>query len=89
MQYRIYSVYDSKAEAFMQPFFMATNGQAIRAFTQEAENKESMIGKYPMDYTLFELGVFHDANAKIELLTAPTPLGSAQEYVTSRGQAAA
>ena len=88
MKLKIFSIYDVKAEAFNTPFFMHTNGQAIRGFTTEASNLESLIGKYPEDYSLFELGEFDDSNASITLLTAPKSLGTALEYV-SRGQAAA
>lgn len=85
---KLFAIWDTKAEAFNLPFFCHTNGQAIRSFTTEASNPESMLAKYPEDYALFELGTYDDSNATFNLLPAPKSLGTAQEYVTSRGQAA-
>lgn len=33
MKLNVYSVFDAKVEAFLQPFFMPARGAAIRAFT--------------------------------------------------------
>ena len=78
---KMYSIYDSKAEAYMQPFFAQSNGVAIRSFTNAANDKGSAIGQYPTDFTLFELGSFDDSNGDYVALTAPKPLGGAHEFV--------
>lgn len=54
---KIFAVYDSKVEAFMQPFFMPAKGAAIRAFTDLVNSKDHSFSKYAEDYTLFELGI--------------------------------
>lgn len=86
MLLKIFSIYDTKAEAYNQPFFMTTIGQATRAFADEANNPNSNLSKHPEDYTLFEIGVFDDEDASVSMLVAPKSLGTALEHV-SRGQA--
>ena len=78
---QIFSVYDSKAEAFMQPFFMTSKGQAVRAFTDLVRDDSSSLNKHPEDYALFHIGQFDDSDASISMLAAPQSLGLAIEYV--------
>ena len=61
---KCFTVYDSKAEAFLQPFFMQSKGAAIRGFTELVNDKNHSFGKYPGDYTLFELGSFDEQTGK-------------------------
>ena len=60
MLMRVFAVYDSKALAYMQPFFSNSNGAAIRAFADVIEEKNSPISKRPGDYQLYEIGSFDD-----------------------------
>jgi len=78
---KIYSVYDSKTEAFMQPFFSLTRGQAIRSFTDAVTDSNSILSLHPSDFTLFELGEWHEVSGKIVLPSAPVSLGLAIEFV--------
>lgn len=79
---KVFSVYDSKAEAFMAPFCMSTKGQATRAFTDLASDSKSNVAKHPMDFALFMLGEFDDATGQFKNLLAPESLGLATEYNT-------
>lgn len=81
MKTKIFTVYDSKAEAYMSPFYMQSTGAAIRAFSDTAADPSSQIAKHPSDYTLFEIGEFDDATAEISLLTAKKSLGVAVEFI--------
>ncbi|WNK15050.1 MAG: nonstructural protein [Microvirus sp.] len=81
MKLSIYSVYDSKTEAFAQPFYMQTKGAAIRAFSELANNKDHQIGKYPSDYGLFELGHWDDVSGVFVSHVVPLSMGLAQEFV--------
>lgn len=56
----IFSVYDSKAETFMQPFFTQSRGVAIRMFTSAVADKAHDFNRFAEDYTLFELGAFDE-----------------------------
>lgn len=74
MLHRIFSVYDTKSEAYLQPFFMSTSGQAIRAITDCANDPNHQFGRHPADYTLFDLGQFDDNHATWDLKETPVAL---------------
>lgn len=60
-----FSIYDSKAECFSPPFFRPAPGQAIRDFTDLANDPNTTIGKHPSDYGLYRIGEFDDGNGSI------------------------
>lgn len=78
---KAFAVYDVKAEVYGRPFFLATKGLAIRSFADAAQDKNLDIGKYPSDYTLFEIGTFDDSCGMLKPLDANVPLGTALEYL--------
>lgn len=80
MIYKIFTVFDSKVGAYLQPFFMRSRGEAIRAYTDLCNDGKSEFTKYPEDYTLFELGEFSDMDAKFHMYDAPHSLGVALEF---------
>lgn len=79
----IFSIFDSKAEAYLQPFFMTTKGQAVRAFTDAVNDPKSQFYSHLADYTLFHLGNFDDSTATFCPLSCPLSLGNALEYKSS------
>lgn len=68
---KIFAVWDSKAEAYMQPQYYLTSGLAERAFTASCRSQESAFNSNPQDFCLFELGTFDDSCAKFEMLLTP------------------
>lgn len=82
MRLNIFTVYDTKAEAYLPPFYMNTKGQAIRAFSDSANDRNHAFCKHPGDYVLFHLGSFDDADASFELDAAPQSVGVAIEFKT-------
>ena len=70
MKLNIYSIYDSAAKAYMQPFFVQTNGIAIRLFTDNVNSKDdNQVSKHPQHFTLFKIGEFDDQKGTIEPMT--------------------
>lgn len=57
---KIVAVRDRALDAFGQPFFIPSNGAAIRSFQDEINNKDSELYKHPDDYDLYELGEYDD-----------------------------
>lgn len=80
---KIYAIYDSKLEAYMQPFFMQSKGQAVRAFTDTVNDDKTQFWKHPEDFTLFELGEYDDSTGKVSSYTTNISLGVALEYKKS------
>lgn len=80
---QIFTIYDSAAEAHQAPFFQPTKGLAIRMFTDGVNDPKSFISQHPLDFTLFELGKFHDGSGSFELYPAPLPILNGGEVVES------
>lgn len=82
---KVYAIYDSKIEAFQQPFFMQTKGQAIRALQDNLSNVDSQIAKHPEDFTLFELSQYDDVKGKFDCYDTPVSLGLLVEFMPQDG----
>lgn len=80
MKIKIFTVFDSKVEAFLRPFFMQSKGEALRAFADTVNDKNTQLNRHPEDYTLFELGEYDDSNATFKILDAKISLGNAIEF---------
>lgn len=78
---KVFSIYDSKAEAYLPPFCFAATGMAIRAFADMANDPNHQVGRHPEDYTLFELGVFDDEHGQYTQDAAKVALGTGLEYI--------
>ncbi len=80
MKLEIFCVFDSKAQAFLPPFFLPMIGQATRIFQNCANDKSHQFGANPADYTLFHMGEFDDDSGKLVPKATPENLGIAQEF---------
>jgi len=78
----IFAVYDSKGRTFGQPFFAISKEVALRSVrsTVQDARADSLLSRYPEDFTLYALGTFNDDTA--EFLTDPQPhnLGSLAQF---------
>lgn len=63
MKLRAYSVKDVQVEAFLNPFFARTDGEAQRNFVQAAGN--GGIKANPTDYELYWIGDFNDESGML------------------------
>lgn len=63
----IFTVYDCKAEVYNRPLFARSTQEAIRMFTDAANNKDGEVGRHPEDYTLFRIGRYSEEKGLIEL----------------------
>lgn len=86
MNLKIYAIYDTKAENFNTPFFMNTNGQAIRAFADLANDTNSTINKHPADYRLFLIGDFDTDSGTVTPEKNTQPLGFASDFIKPDNQ---
>lgn len=77
---KVFAVYDSKLEAYARPFFMQTQGQALRGFMDVVNDPQTEISKHPEDFTLFYLADYNEDSGKFENHPAPQALGVALEY---------
>lgn len=77
---KIFSVYDAKAEAYLEPIFELTKGLAIRKFSTAAQDEKSGFCKHASDFTLYEVGTWDEQTGDVEKLEPKIPLGTALEY---------
>lgn len=78
---KIFTVHDSKAEAYLPPFYMKTRGEALRAFETTVKDTNSQFNKYPHDYTLVELGEFDEQTASICTHEKPYIIDNASSFI--------
>lgn len=71
MELKVFSIRDSKAEIYNQPFFNKSHGEAERNFQMLIADEKSMVSKYPEDFDLYFIGTYDDESGKLDPL--PTP----------------
>lgn len=85
MRLNVYTIFDSASQAYMRPFFMQSDGQALRSFTDIAQDADHEIGKHPEDYSLYRIGTYDDQKGALHpedkecLATAQEVVAAAKE----------
>lgn len=78
----VFSVYDSKANAFLQPFFAVSRGVAERSFFAAVIDERHDFNRFAEDYTLFELGEFDEESAQFSCLETPRSMALASHVLS-------
>ena len=81
MKHNMYAIHDKKAEAWLPPFFLHSEGMVIRAFTDCVNDQGHQFGKHPEDYTLMQIGSFDDEKGVVTPLQTQKPLGNGLAFV--------
>jgi hypothetical protein len=58
MEKQCFTVYDSAAQHYLEPFFAPSVEFAIREFRSAVNTPEHQFNKFPEDFTLFHIGTF-------------------------------
>lgn len=83
MTKKIYVVHDCKSESYTAPMLHLAIGDALRAFTSAANNRETMIGTNPEDFSLFEVGEYDERTAKFKIWKSMVHVANAIDLVQS------
>lgn len=75
----VFSVYDSKVGAWMEPFFADYRGRAIRSWETACMDEKHDFNRYSSDYSLFEIGTYDQETGQMESLKTFIPYGTALE----------
>lgn len=67
MKHQIFTIYDTKAQCYLQPFFSQNHATAIRSIEELCNDYSHQFCRYAEDYSLFHLGEFEDTNAVYNL----------------------
>nr|UXQ88114.1 MAG: nonstructural protein [Microvirus sp.] len=76
MKMKIYVIFDSKIEAYHNPFFAQADREALTMIYETAKDPKTTFNKYPEDYTLFYIGNYNQLEGTIEPSNVQTSLGS-------------
>lgn len=90
MKFNIYTIFDSKANAYIRPEYRRSDEEMFAAIYETAKNPESGFHKHPDDYTVYRLGTFDEENAVIEY-TGPQAIGTVLDiraYMSKKHMAA-
>lgn len=77
MELKMYSIRDQKAEAFNQPWYAKTHGEAERTFAQLAKDPKSTIHLFPEDFDLYFVGTYDDQKGVVNSLDTPQHIAKA------------
>lgn len=80
MLLKIFSIRDDKAGYFNTPFFQRTTGEAERSLQQLVSDKNTLPGKYPEDYSLYEIGSYDDQTGLITAEDSPRHIVKAVQF---------
>lgn len=82
----LYTIHDKRAGQYRAPFAMMSDGEAVRAFMDLLEDKNSLVGKHPRDFSLDKVGTWYQDDAVfapcaggLEVLADGVRLGSSSE----------
>lgn len=77
---KMFVVRDSKSESYAPPFCMRTRGEAVRAWETSCNDGESMMSKYPTDFSLLEIGEFDELTGSVTLHGKMNLIGVALDF---------
>jgi len=76
----VYSIYDSKARTYSNPFITVHPDVAVRDFTRAVNDPQLDLFKFSGDFTLVQLGTFDDEIAVINTHENPLIIGIGATY---------
>ncbi len=75
---QVYTVHDSKVDAFLPPFFVRARGEALRSFQSACEDSSHQFSKFKADYSLWFVGAFNDQDGTVEAVKPERIIGADQ-----------
>lgn len=81
MVFKVYSLYDGKAECFMPPFFQVNVALAKRIVIRLATDGVSDLHHYVSDYALFEIGEWLPESGVLVPYEAKKDLGLVSSFI--------
>lgn len=79
---QVYTVMDKAVNAYLQPFYCRSKGEAIRSFSEACNDPKNNFNRHASDFYLVHLGEFNDA-AGIFACGEPVRVISAVECLVS------
>lgn len=77
MIHNVYAIFDHAVKAFLPPFCLRNDGQAVRTFKDCVNSKNHQFAEHPEDYNLFHIATYDDTTGEFtNSYPAPKNLGS-------------
>lgn len=70
----VYAVYDSKIKDYANPFYLHSDGEAERGFSEVVNDPHTKLNKYAADYHLYKLGTYDSEKGLISPFQVPEHL---------------
>lgn len=67
MKLEMLAIWDDKAKAYMQPYFMLNKALGVRTFANAVNTAGAPLNVNAEDYTLFSIGTFDDSDGSVTL----------------------
>lgn len=80
---KVFSVFDSKAGAFLQPFFSVNVATACREFSSAAQSEAHAFHRHSGDFELFLLGEWDQYEGVIKMYETKQSLGLASMFLST------
>lgn len=84
MKLKMFTIYDHQTRVYFSPLMLRSIGEAVRGFTELANDLSSNIGKYPDVFSLYELGEFDDESGEFLVLQPPLLIAKGTDFVNSK-----
>lgn len=81
MMLKAFAIFDIKSETYNTPFFFPATGQAVRAFKDLVNDRQTTVGRHPGDFKLCCVGVFDDSLGVFDSNSPVVSLGFGTDYV--------
>lgn len=79
---KIFSLLDTKAGSYAQPFAETSTINALRGFEVAVNQADSTLSRYPDDFCLMELASFDQQTGEL-IVNSPQNLGTARTVLKS------
>lgn len=77
---------DIKTGAFLAPLTATTPGEAERTYSEILRNEQSIIGKHPNDFPLYEIGRFDEQTGDVYPLVSEDGIRQLPRLLLEAGQ---
>lgn len=81
MVLKMFCMYDRKSLIYNPPLFCHNSGHALRVFTDIFRQADSVVGRYPDDFQVWEIGTFDDQTGATVALLKPHLLCAGTELM--------
>lgn len=83
---QVFAVLDRMAGYYGNPFFMASAGEARRAFSEVAGDMSTQIGRHPGDFALYYMGEFDNISGEFHMCPPEHLVGAVEALARRNSQ---